>query len=333
MTARVKEAGYKMLKACVELGGTISGEHGIGIDKREAMKWLFSRETLLLFRRLKNAFDPDNLCNPDKLIPLISKQQLGAPSGEVVQIEREVAESVEGAETPTEEKGMLELLQKYAIDKTMFGVQGAGTKHKVRETRVIKMTSLNRVLDFDRGNLSLTIQAGVSAAEARATVEKEGQYLWVAGEGTIGGILATGASVAPPLRDLILGMRVALPTGEVVNLGAKTMKNVAGYDAAKLLLGSWGTLGIILDVTFRLFPYAAPELRAVKPQPFVLRPLHKKIKLAFDPYGIMAPRTAGLSTENIAALGKKGAAAPEAKGPDLSEEEKVFKKLEDKFWV
>src|SRR5262249_50427203 len=63
-TKIVKEAGYKMLKACVELGGTISGEHGIGVDKREAMKWLFNRETLTLFRRLKNAFDPENLCNP-----------------------------------------------------------------------------------------------------------------------------------------------------------------------------------------------------------------------------------------------------------------------------
>ncbi|OVE77345.1 hypothetical protein BVX98_03020, partial [bacterium F11] len=64
-THLVKEAGYRMLKACVDLGGTISGEHGIGIDKREAMKWLFGRETLMLFRRLKNAFDPTNLCNPD----------------------------------------------------------------------------------------------------------------------------------------------------------------------------------------------------------------------------------------------------------------------------
>jgi glycolate oxidase len=69
-TSRVLGAGQEMLRVCVDLGGSISGEHGIGADKREAMRWLFSPPTLFLFREIKRAFDPAQLCNPDKLIPV-----------------------------------------------------------------------------------------------------------------------------------------------------------------------------------------------------------------------------------------------------------------------
>jgi glycolate oxidase len=70
LTARVKQAGHEMLQVCVELGGSVSGEHGIGVDKREAMAWLFTPETLALFHRVKAALDPDQLSNPDKIFPL-----------------------------------------------------------------------------------------------------------------------------------------------------------------------------------------------------------------------------------------------------------------------
>ena len=65
-TARVKAAGHDMLQACVELGGSLSGEHGIGLDKRDAMSSLFTPETLALFRRVKEAlvsmgFSPETI--------------------------------------------------------------------------------------------------------------------------------------------------------------------------------------------------------------------------------------------------------------------------------
>ena len=66
----VKAAGHEMLQACVELGGSLSGEHGIGLDKRDAMAWLFTPETLRLFHRVKDSIDPGHLANPDKLFPL-----------------------------------------------------------------------------------------------------------------------------------------------------------------------------------------------------------------------------------------------------------------------
>src|SRR5205814_4346239 len=117
--------------ACVGLGGTISGEHGIGMDKREAMKWLFSRETLSLFRRLKMAFDPNNLCNPDKLIPLIGKTETVG--------KKESTDDVEqiggwGGEGPTNEEELIQKVKKWAVEKRPFGIQGSNSKYQVSES-------------------------------------------------------------------------------------------------------------------------------------------------------------------------------------------------------
>ncbi len=298
-TKIVKEAGYRMLKACVDLGGTISGEHGIGLDKREAMKWLFTRETLMLFRRLKNIFDPENLCNPDKLIPLISKAPAAPPPEDF-----EFKVSPDGSVSPTDEAEMVRVVQQLARKKSLFGIGGMESKFRVKENLVLRTINLNKVLDFDPANLTVTVQSGAPLEGVRAAVEKEGRYLWVFGGGTVGGTVATRASAVPPLRDLILGMRVLLPTGEIAVLGAKTMKNVAGYDVAKLLIGSFGTLGVILDVTFRLFPYAAKENKVERARPFVLKDLHRKIKKAFDPNAILSPRTCGLTESDLPNLEK-----------------------------
>lgn len=66
---RVVRAGEEILRACVEAGGSITGEHGVGIEKREYMRWLFTDADLDAMRRVKNAFDPAGLLNPGKLLP------------------------------------------------------------------------------------------------------------------------------------------------------------------------------------------------------------------------------------------------------------------------
>jgi glycolate oxidase subunit GlcD len=332
-TRRVKEAGMKMLKVCVDLGGTISGEHGIGIDKREAMRWLFSRETLSLFRRLKNVFDAENLCNPDKLIPLVGK----SASAPAQSRPPDPPVSVDGLISPSSEGEMVHLVKNCASLKNRFGVAGLRSKYNSNEPLTISTAHLSKVLDFDRNNLTLSVQSGVSLEVVRATMEQEKRYLWVAGTGSIGGVVATKASAVPAIRDLILAMRVLLPTGDIVEFGAKTMKNVAGYDAAKLLVGSWGTLGIILDVTFRLFPYPAPVLQVVPaPRPFVFRDLHKRIKRAFDPSDLISMRTCELTEADIQAIVDRTTAAAENDGPKENAPaptDKSFQTFGDKFWL
>jgi glycolate oxidase len=66
---RVKAAGMEILRVCVELGGTVSGEHGIGLEKLDAMRFVFGEDDLRAHRYVKQAFDPEGLCNPQKAIP------------------------------------------------------------------------------------------------------------------------------------------------------------------------------------------------------------------------------------------------------------------------
>ena len=82
---------------------------------------------------------------------------------------------------------------------------------------------------------------------------------------TIGGIIATNRSgprryLYSSARDLLLGLKAVLPNGDIVAFGGKTVKNVSGYDMTKLMIGSWGALGVITEITTRLLPL--PEASA-----------------------------------------------------------------------
>jgi glycolate dehydrogenase FAD-binding subunit len=135
------------------------------------------------------------------------------------------------------------------------------------------------ILEHNEGDLTAVLQAGVPLAEAQARFAGAGQMLALdpplgpasAGASspaspreatTIGGLVATGDS--GPLRhryggvrDLVLGISVALSDGVVAKAGSKVIKNVAGYDLGKLFTGSYGTLGLITECAFRLHPLPA----------------------------------------------------------------------------
>jgi glycolate dehydrogenase FAD-binding subunit len=127
---------------------------------------------------------------------------------------------------------------------------------------------LGRILEHNVGDFTAVLEAGVPLAEAQAAFAAEGQMLALdppLGEGdaaTIGGVIATGDS--GPLRhryggvrDLVVGMTVVLSDGTIAKSGGKVIKNVAGYDLAKLFAASYGTLGLIAGVAVRLHPAPA----------------------------------------------------------------------------
>jgi glycolate oxidase FAD binding subunit len=127
---------------------------------------------------------------------------------------------------------------------------------------------LNRILEHNVGDFTAVLEAGVPLVEAQAAFAAEGQMLALdppLGEGdaaTIGGVIATNDS--GPLRhryggvrDLVVGMTVVLSDGTIAKSGGKVIKNVAGYDLAKLFAGSYGTLGLIAAVAVRLHPAPA----------------------------------------------------------------------------
>jgi glycolate oxidase FAD binding subunit len=141
---------------------------------------------------------------------------------------------------------------------------------------IIDTRRLDRVLEHAAGDLVVRVQAGVRLAELATVLATAGQRLALeppdaaaSGGGTIGGLIATGA--AGPLRfrygaprDLLIGITVVRADGIVAKAGGKVVKNVAGYDIGKLFAGSYGTLGLITEATFRLHPApAAAALIAV----------------------------------------------------------------------
>ena len=163
---------------------------------------------------------------------------------------------------------------------------GGGTKLDRSADSVdveLSTAGLDRILEHNAGDLTAVLQAGVPLARAQEVFAAEGQMLALdpPGEGaTIGGVVATADS--GPLRhryggvrDLVIGVTVALSDGTVARSGGKVIKNVAGYDLAKLVAGSWGTLGVILEVVVRLHPIPraagdrglrAGERRRARPQ-------------------------------------------------------------------
>ena len=268
-TRRTKAAGFEMLGVCVELEGSLSGEHGIGTDKRAAMAGLFSAETLALFRRIKTAFDPGGLFNPDKVIPLPNEVP---PAAIKARAPRELSPQA------------AKLVEKLRAGGGSFSIRGAGTKMagSRHSDEILCTRELTGILELDRANLTARVEAGVTPKQLKDAL---GEDLFAPVPdlpGTIGGLIATKAW--PGMRDHLIGMRLALSNGELVELGGKVVKNVAGYDVAKVLLGSWGALAVILDVTLKLYPFEIPMPRAMPAvRPFVPNAWHRRLKEAFDP--------------------------------------------------
>jgi glycolate oxidase FAD binding subunit len=146
--------------------------------------------------------------------------------------------------------------------------RGGGTKldwgnPPIKADILLSTARLSRVLEHAWADLTVTAEAGCSLQSLQQTLAKHGQMLDFDGlwpeRATIGGALSTNDSGAlrlrfGALRDLIIGVTLALPDGTLARSGGKVVKNVAGYDLPKLTTGALGTLGIITRAVFRLHP-------------------------------------------------------------------------------
>jgi glycolate oxidase FAD binding subunit len=128
---------------------------------------------------------------------------------------------------------------------------------------VISTARLNQLIEHAAGDLTITVEAGMKFSQLQALVATKNQFLPIdptaADTATIGGIIATGDNGSlrqryGSLRDHVLGVTIVRSDGEIAKAGGRVVKNVAGYDLMKLFTGSYGTLGIIAQVTLRLYP-------------------------------------------------------------------------------
>jgi D-lactate dehydrogenase (cytochrome) len=317
--ARVKEAGREIMETCVAAGGTITGEHGVGLDKSAYLPLVFTEEDMRAMLRVRAAFDPTGLCNPGKIIPVLKgcgearavAESKNASRANVVgqratdeaqeaasagrRIETATLSSTNVAETaapsplsdiegdspfaePDSAEELCEVLRAAERERWKVFPVGASVQRDLRDDEMparavaLKTTRLARLLEYEPADLVATAEAGMTLADFNREVGRAGQWLPLDSPGgagaTLGGIVATGAAGAQGLgygapRSYVLGMKVALAGGRVIRVGGRVVKNVAGYDLCKLFTGSQGTLGVILEITFKLRPRPRREATLV----------------------------------------------------------------------
>jgi glycolate oxidase FAD binding subunit len=174
---------------------------------------------------------------------------------------------------------LAELLRDTAAEGTSIGVCGHMSKidqgaDPTSLDLLISTSSMDRIVEHAAGDLVVTAEAGVPLAALQEHVAKAGQRLALdppEPDATVGGVVAAAASGPRRLRygtprDLLIGVTVVLADGTVAHSGGKVVKNVAGYDLGKLFTGSFGTLGVIAQCTFRLHPEPV-AMRVVTAQP------------------------------------------------------------------
>ncbi|NDP43815.1 MAG: glycolate oxidase subunit GlcE, partial [Aromatoleum sp.] len=155
-------------------------------------------------------------------------------------------------------------------------IRGGGTKDFYGQTlagEVLDTTAYAGIVDYDPTELVITARAGTRLAEIEATMRDAGQILafeppHFGAAATLGGAIAAGLSgprrpYAGAVRDLMLGVRVIDGAGEDLTFGGRVMKNVAGFDVARLMTGALGTLGVIAEASLKCLPLPKAEATRV----------------------------------------------------------------------
>jgi glycolate oxidase subunit GlcD len=257
--ARVEKAGWQIMQTCADLGGTISGEHGIGQEKLEAMRMVFSEADLAAQRGIKAAFDPNHLLNPGKVIPPPLKAEDPDPYSmdSVCRPPFDIA-----GEQPLQEQIKAAILNHTGLLPLGGGSLRDFGNSSPTSLDVIESRNLSGIVEHNPANQVVTAGAGMRLSELQQFLAHHNQWLPLrpplAGtDHTLGGIVALGHCGPERMfygapRDLLLGLRFLSGAGQAINAGGRVVKNVAGYDMTRLLAGSAGTLGVITQATFKV---------------------------------------------------------------------------------
>lgn len=263
-TLRLKKILQQILKVCVSCGGTISGEHGVGVEKRAAMAYQYNAGTLHLMEQLKKALDPLELANPLKIIPLHYKEKARV------------------FDTPQECLPFLKTVKK----QKPVQIVGAQTHCKKSSKNSFSTLHLNRIIDIDTANYTVTVQAGVKIRDLISALHQKNLYCILPdSQGTLGGLFCAG--LAPDMYAHILSIEGVLPNGDFFRYGGKFVKNAAGYNLVFLFGGSQGKFGLISQFTLRIFATPLKTAPLIGATPFPQDPWLHTFKNLIDPNGIL----------------------------------------------
>jgi D-lactate dehydrogenase (cytochrome) len=255
LMSRVYEGGRRLAQLFVELGGTITGEHGIGIEKREYLTMMYSLDELVIMKEIKGVFDPENRLNPGKIFPA----EIPSTPQDLPEILQE-----EPTDVPSTIEESSDLIRSWYKQNLTIGIRGGNTKPTTlfQPEKLFSTKNLQGIQSFTPEELTVTVLAGTTLSELNARLSKDEMKIpfsspWE--DATIGGILASNFN-APlrlrygSIRDLVQALKVVLPDGRILKAGRPLMKDVAGYDMKKLFIGSHGTLGVITEVSIKIAP-------------------------------------------------------------------------------
>ncbi len=162
----------------------------------------------------------------------------------------------------------------------------------------LSLADYRGIVHYAPTELVLTAHAGTPLAEIEAALAAEGQMLGFepphfAPTATLGGTVACALSgprrpYAGAVRDFVLGVRLLTGKGEILHFGGEVMKNVAGYDIARLMAGALGTLGVLLDISLKVLPRPAVELTVVQEQNDAARVIETMNRWAGQPLPLSA---------------------------------------------
>lgn len=175
---------------------------------------------------------------------------------------------------PTSETEAADIIRDHAHARRALAIFGGNTRsgfgNRVEAEASLSSRAITGIVAYNPAEMVMTVKAGTPVAEVEAVLSAARQMMvfepmdhravmGTVGEPTMGGVFAANVSgprryVAGAARDSLLGIRFINGSGEIIKAGGRVMKNVTGLDLVKLLAGSYGTLGFITEVTFRVLP-------------------------------------------------------------------------------
>jgi glycolate oxidase FAD binding subunit len=171
------------------------------------------------------------------------------------------------------EKPLVEAIRNAVAERRRLTIRGSGSKAFYTGTaqgETLDTCGYRGIVSYQPSELVLTARAGTPLAEIEATLAESGQMLACEppyfGDGaTLGGMVACGFSGprrpwSGSVRDFVLGVRMVNGQGQVLNFGGQVMKNVAGFDLSRLMVGSQGSLGLLLEVSLKVLPRPPHEI-------------------------------------------------------------------------
>ncbi len=243
---QIKLAAKEIDNFVFSLGGTLSAEHGIAVQKRAAMNIFFEKDTLNLFKKIKNTLDAKDILNPQKILPLCENKKQDIPDWA---------------------KNFYEQAKEQ------------------REFDFKQIKTLNKIIDFDKENYTLTVQAGALIEDINKKLHPLKFYLPTSQKkGTLLDLFLSGKDLN--FADFVTGLTFVCGEG-LINVGGKFVKNAAGYDLIHFMSGTQGAFGAPLIFTLRLFPQQIKS--QTNKEKFEINETLIKLKKVFDKNNIFKP--------------------------------------------